>query len=226
MSEKPDFEKRKMFVWSNYVYWLMVTNVQFLIAIIPTLLLFIFVTPAIENLILYVLLLLPVGPALGALIASMIQILEKKDLTPMKDFWRYYRNNWWDSFRLWGLFVGVEAILIVDILFNNELFGIQTSFFSFFFLLLFFLVALVLIPTFLISIKFKFTFKDLLKLGMFYTLTRIKLTIGNACILFITYVVMVVTVEMLPLLFMSVFMYLLVAYNFDILSDIKGKYIK
>lgn len=226
MSEKPEFEKRKMYVFSNYVYWLMGLNIHFLISLIPTLAAMLLIEPVIRNILLYGLILLPVGPSLGALIACVLQIIEKKDLNPMKDYWHYYQKNWRDSLKVWSLFIGVEVILIVDILYVNEIFNTQTSLFSFFFLILFILCALVIIPSFVINTKFKFKIKDLFKLSIFYTLTRFKLTVGNACILFLTYFVMTFTVEIFPLLFGSLLVYLLVAYNYETIRDIKGKYIQ
>lgn len=226
MTDKPELEKRKMYIYSNYLYWLMGITIHFLISLIPTLATMLLIEPVIQNILLYAVMLLPVGPSLGAIIACVLKIIEQKDLNPAKDYWQYYHKNWRDSLKVWSLFIGVEAILIVDIIYVNDMFNMETPLFSFFFLLLFILCALVVIPVFVINIKFKFSLKDLLKLGIFYTLTRFKLTVGNACISFLTYFIMTVTIEILPLLFGGVLVYLIVAYNYETLVDIKGKYIQ
>lgn len=226
MSEKQEFEKRKMYIFSNYVYWLFLTNILFGLAILPSLLVIVFIEPVIRNVFLYLITFLPIGPALGALAACMIQVVEKRELSPAIDYWKYYKRNWKDSLRLWSLFLAAATILLVDIFYVNELFSLNTTLFSVLFFLLFALLILFIIPTFLIMVKFSFAFKDLLKLGFLYTVTRFKITTGNACIVFLTLFIMYRTIDFLPVLFASVLVFVIVHYNHDTLKDIQQKYIQ
>ena len=67
-------EKRKMYIYSNYLYWLMGITIHFLISLIPTLATMLLIEPVIQNILLYAVMLLPVGPSLGAIIACVLKI--------------------------------------------------------------------------------------------------------------------------------------------------------
>lgn len=140
----------------RYGYFFLVTNLLFLLANLLFLFVFISFPPKLENSVIYLVALLPMGPALTALFFSMGQLVRTGDLAPVKDFFRAYRANFWLSMKYWVLQLILSAIMIIDaIYFYQRDWLILAIVFLILFLLvcLFSLVGFPLLATFEIQLK-------------------------------------------------------------------------
>lgn len=98
----------------RYGYFFLVSNSLFLLANLLFLVVFISFPPKLEHSVIYLLALLPMGPAITALFFSMGQLVRTGDLAPVKDFVRAYRTNFWLSMKYWFLQLMLSAIMLID----------------------------------------------------------------------------------------------------------------
>ena len=92
------------------VYWLIMLEVMFLLFTAPGWVATLFLAADSSNIPLYVACLLPLGPAVAALVfAWRRRELEGPDLAPARRFWRGYRLNFGDVLRWWAPFLALVA---------------------------------------------------------------------------------------------------------------------
>lgn len=140
----------------RYGYFFLASNLLFILANLLFLIVFITFPPKLEYSIIYLIALIPLGPALTALFFSMGQLVRTGDLAPVKDFARAYRSNFWLSLKYWLLQLTLSAILFIDaIYFYQRDWQILAAVFLVLFLLvcLFSLIGFPLIATFEIELK-------------------------------------------------------------------------
>lgn len=140
----------------RYGYFLLVSNLLFLLANLLFLFVFISFPPRLEHAIIYLVALLPMGPALTALFFSMGLLVRTGDLAPVKDFVRAYRTNFWLSMKYWLLQLVLSAIMLIDaVYFYQRDWLILAAVFLVLFLLvcLFSLIGFPLLATFDIQLK-------------------------------------------------------------------------
>ncbi len=87
ITEKP------LYIAIQYFYHFLVVNIHFMIANLLFLTAYFLIEVTVENILVFYIALLPAGPSLVALYASMDKLIRQKDLRPTKDFWKYYRDN-------------------------------------------------------------------------------------------------------------------------------------
>ncbi|AZP03540.1 YesL family protein [Jeotgalibaca ciconiae] len=220
--QKQEFGSGKLYKITQNIYWFFGINIIFLLSNSLFFIFILFLEKSFSNISLYLLSIIPSGPALAAIIGSTFKIIEIDDFsTPIKDFVTYYKKNFFDSLKIWIPFLFILLILFTDVFYFYES-GSSLGFFFFLFLTI--LVILYMIPTFMINIKFKFKIKDLLKLGAFYSLTKIKITFGNLATLFTLFVLVFYISELILLFICSLLVYFLVNYNYSIIKEIREKY--
>lgn len=140
----------------RYGYFFLVSNLLFLLANLLFLFVFITFPLKLEHSLIYLVALLPMGPALTALFFSMGQLVRTGDLAPVKDFLRAYRTNLWLSMKYWFLQLVLSAIMLIDaIYFYQRDWLILAAVFLILFLLvcLFSLIGFPLLATFEIQLK-------------------------------------------------------------------------
>jgi len=93
------------------IYCFIILELVFLVAISPSLVAIFFLSPEFNNLPLFIICALPVGPALsGVVFALRRRSLEGPDLSPAAHFWRGYRLNFKDVLRWWAPFLILCAL--------------------------------------------------------------------------------------------------------------------
>ncbi|MDZ7835633.1 MAG: DUF624 domain-containing protein [Alkalibacterium sp.] len=146
-----------------------------------TVFLFLFVEVTLANIVWYLIGIIPLGPALGALLGATIRVIEEDDFSePGRDFRRYYRKNVLDSLKIWLPFLVLLYLFSVNINYYLGLVEGTLMLLGYFFIFLTLVLILYLIPVFLIQIKLRFRYGDtLLKLGWYYFFMKLKLTVEN-----------------------------------------------
>ncbi|MDR2973309.1 MAG: hypothetical protein LBV00_01150 [Propionibacteriaceae bacterium] len=93
------------------IYWVMVLTFMFALTTAPGWVVSLFLAPDPSNLPWFVACLVPVGPALAALVfAWRRRDIEGPDLAPAVRFWRGYRLNLVDVLRWWAPYLAVLAV--------------------------------------------------------------------------------------------------------------------
>jgi|SRR5690625_160674 len=226
MGNKREFGEGLLSTFTNFVYWLMVLNVYFILTNIVFLFFFLALEPSFSNIILYFLALIPTGPSISALYYSTAKLVKEKEISPTKDFFHGYKINVIDSLKLWLPALTVLFIIVVDLqyfyakatTFNQVLAGI------FFVALVFILILLLYV--FPINAQFKFRIRDIYRLSVYYVFKTMRVTTGNIAILFLTAFIMFVTSDFIILFLASLVCYILTLNNQAAMEDVKLNFVK
>jgi len=161
----------------NYGYWFLMLNLYFAIANIPFILALTTLQFVPSNMIYYFITLIPMGPALAALMGSLNKIVLEKDISVTKDFWKFYKGSFSASVRLWTITLAMIFILAIDIamFMDKSLFVIVSPFFIIISLLLLNMVICGLV----IMIKTKHKIKMLFILSFYYSIKKFYITFLN-----------------------------------------------
>jgi len=221
-----DYNQGGFFRFSNYVYWLLILNILFVITNIILFAALIALIPTISNAILYYLAFIPTGPALAALFHSLSVLARKKDVSPVQTFFTAYKENFKDSLKVWIPIITVFFILLIDIQYFNQ----QPTFFNQIlngvFLVAIFLLVIFSIYVLAITTHYTFRLRDIYRLSGYYLLTWIKRTTGNIGILFLTVVLMFFTSDFIIIFICSLVAWLLMLNTKPIIQDVKLRFVK
>ncbi|MDC3416902.1 YesL family protein [Aquibacillus salsiterrae] len=226
MDNGKQFGEGILSVISNNIYWLALINVYFVACNILFLFFFLTLIPSFSNTVIYFLALIPTGPAVAALFYTLGKLIREKEVSPTKDFFYGYRLNFRDSLKVWLPMLLVIFILVVDIQYFNVEPTTRNQVLAGIFLVVLILLATILNYVFLISANFKFRVRDIYRLSMYYSFTRIKITTGNIGIIVMTLFFMFIISDFMILFVASVVGYFLVLNSRAILEDIKENFVK
>ncbi|GAB2539632.1 DUF624 domain-containing protein [Gracilibacillus alcaliphilus] len=165
--------ERPLYIAIQYIYYVMITNILFIAANILLVAAFIFVEIRIENILLFYAALLPMGPALAALHATMGKAIREQDLKPVKDFFSYYRKNFAVSSKYWLIHLTAVTILIIDIHYANIYFSALSPIFLFLIVILLFMM----LYAFPILTRFEVKIKNLLMVSIYSIFRFYKTTL-------------------------------------------------
>lgn len=104
---------------TSAIYWWLVVGLLFVLVTAPGTIPMLFLEQHISNAPLFALFLLPVGPALSALLFAMARREEAEDVTPAAHFLRGYRMNALDVLLLWVPASVVLTILAINLGFRE-----------------------------------------------------------------------------------------------------------
>jgi len=161
----------------NYAYWFLMLNLYFAIANIPLIAAFSLLKLVQSNAIYYFAALIPMGPAIAAIMAAMKKIVTDKDISVTKDFWRFYKGNFSSSVKLWLVILVLLLILAADIAFfvDKPIFAIISPLF----IILSILLLNMLICGLVTLIQTKHRLKTLLILSFYYAIKKFYITFLN-----------------------------------------------
>ncbi|MDX8044560.1 DUF624 domain-containing protein [Gracilibacillus sp. S3-1-1] len=165
--------EKPLFTAIQYVYYFLLTNIHFMLANSLFLVAFVFVEMTVQNILLFYLTLLPAGPSLAALYATMGKVIRERDLNPTKDFWSYYKKNFRLSTKYWFIQWTILTVLIVDIYYANQFLPILSPVF----LLLFIFSLFILLYAFPIMSRFEVKLKNLFIVSIYAIFRYFKTTL-------------------------------------------------
>jgi len=178
-----EYKENIIFTAFNYIAWFVLANLYFLAANI----LFIgynitFGIDMSSNIsLLYFISLIPMGPALTALCASMGKIVREKDINITKYYIKSYKINFKQSLQLWCAELGILFISYINLNLAAKG-GILSSFTILFIVVCVFAVAVGTIAFPIIS-RFEFKIIDVIKIAFIYSIKMINVTFINMIIL-------------------------------------------
>lgn len=220
MQEK-NITQTKLYKILQYVYYFLISNIWFLVTNSIFFIGQLYISLSISSILLYVLILIPSGPSVTALFFTMRKLLIEKDISPTKQFFKSYKENFWVSLKYWFIQLLLLTVLIVDLLFildRGYLFLAVVVAIIIIFLLLMTINAFLILSTFEVTTKNLFIFSFLTVVKNF-----IK-SITNLSILFGFGIIWYVIPSQASLFIFSVTVYYLVRNNQLILKNMEEKY--
>lgn len=207
----------------NYVMWFFIGNLYFLICNLPLCIFFIFI--GIKNveaaLPLFLLVSLPFGPAVTALLYAMGKLVKEKDLSITKCFFTSYKTNFKQSLLLWTL----QLLLLTILHLNIQFF----KFSSFGYLLMpFFYISIALISVlglyaYPLIAKFHISLLEVIKASLTISIYKFPITIGNLIILVFAMILMDAKPSYVVLFIASITCYLLMFLQKDLHKELELK---
>jgi len=164
----------------NYGYWFLMLNLYFAIANIPFILALSILQFVPSNMIYYFITLIPMGPALAALMASLNKIVVEKDISVTKDFWKFYKGSFSSSILLWTITLSLLFILTIDIVvfMDKSIFAMASPLF----IILSILLLNMVICGLVIMTKTKHKLKTLFILSFYYSIKKFYITFLNTAL--------------------------------------------
>ncbi|MEH7081253.1 YesL family protein [Neobacillus drentensis] len=211
----------------NYGYWFLMFNLYFAIANIPFILALSTLQFVPSNMIYYFITLIPMGPALAALITSLNKLAVEKDISVTKDYWHFYKGKFSESMRLWSITLALLFILAMDIavFMDKSVFALVSPLF----IILSILLLNMVICGLVIMTQTKHTLKTLFILSFYYSIKKFFITFLNTILasffIFILLIKPVFAFMLLP----SVIFFLIVRNSSLIFrneGNIKGNFVK
>lgn len=221
------FGDGRLYKGTLVISWFFLITLAFNLSQLALFAIFLFVEASLTNIVWYLLGLIPVGPALAALYASCIYVIEYRDYSePIKLYWKLLKANFLDSLKIWLPFLVLLYLFSVNINYYMNFSTLLGPRFSWVFIILSGVLLLYLNILLMISTKYRFAYKGLLKLGLYYLFSRLVLTTGTLFYWFIIIFLLLKVSHWLLLFLPVVMIYLVVLYNFRILHDVKEKFIE
>lgn len=219
-----EFGSGLLYQITNWIYWLLVLNICFVGTNIFFLLAVITLTPDLSNIIFYYLSLILSGPSIAALLYSTLQLIQEKEETPLRDFFRAYRINLKDTLRFWVPVLTFFCIGVVNIKYLSIHHSVLNEIISMALLLLYFFLAIVTIQAFVINSKLSFKTLDLFKVAIYTSVKHLKITVGNFSILFLFWFLFNNTSDFLMLFLGSFMAYLILLNSRKFLSSVENQF--
>lgn len=224
--DSKDFSGGPIYTFANYIYWFILLTFYFSITNIIFFIFLLFLERDFSNISLYLLSLVPTGPALSALFYCFDKMVKEKDLVPTRDFFSGYRKNFKDALKLWIPSLFIMFILIVDLQYHFVRDTTFSNIMSIFFLLLIVLFFLILLYAMQINTFFIFRIRDIYRLSAYYIVMNLKETLGNLGIVFVSLFVASITSNFLLVFFICVILYLIFLNSRIVLQDVKNNFIE
>ncbi|MFS0658496.1 DUF624 domain-containing protein [Niallia alba] len=226
MEQKKEFGQGILFTFSNYVYWILLTNIYFVATNAVFIFFFMTLTPSFSNIALYALALIPSGPAISGLLYSMEKLVRTKELSPTADFFYGYRSNLKGTFYIWTIILAVFFVLLIDLQYLRMTVTPVNQIIFIVVLILTLIWTMLSINILIINAKYTFRLRDIVKLSAYYLFIKFKETIGNILILFLVGVATVMTTDFLVIFIASLIAMIMSFNSRAMLNHIESNFLK
>lgn len=224
---KHEFGEGPIYTITNYIFWLFLGNLYFLLLNLPLLYLLLVIVsngnnelPVGFSTVLF-LCCIPIGPSATALFSVMGKLVREKDVNITKDFFKAYKTNFLQSIFLWTLGILIIVLLLFDIKIIIS-YGYSSFLIDILYGVMAFIVILGLYVFPIIS-RFYLKSKDVLKFSAYYAIKKIHITILNVCSFVIVGFVFFKITTFILLFISSIICYLIMFYEQKILTEIEEK---
>lgn len=166
---------RPIYTMIKYLYYFFLTNFYFIMCNILFFIVFYLADLVFENILLFYITLIPMGPSITAVLSSMGKLVREKDVNPTKDFFIAYKNNFIPTMKYWLIQLTIIFILLIDILQQVT----DTSLFSIIYLILLIVCIFIMIYAFPIISRFEVKIKNLFIVSIYANFKYIRTTLLN-----------------------------------------------
>ena len=167
MRNEQDLINNKFYVISNYIMYFFITNMCFLFCISP-LLIYRFLYNG-NSKVITLILSISIGPALSTLFSTMGKFVREKDISPLKDFFHFYKMNFFQGVIAGTIFNSLISILYFDIIYFISTHKIVQMYLMFIMILL---VCLISMYGYLIISRYNVKILFLLKTSLVLTIKK------------------------------------------------------
>ncbi|WP_234124855.1 DUF624 domain-containing protein [Clostridium hydrogenum] len=224
MNRKREFGEGLIFNISNYLFWFLLGNIYFWVMNIPYL--FVALTMSLNgnvdvNVIL-ILSLIPMGPALTALLGVMGKLTRDGDVNLTKDFFKAYKENLFDSLFFWTLGLLILFVIKVDMVLianNSHLYflNIVTKIISYICIALAFYV-------FPIISRFHLKKMSIVRLSFEYLIKKVYICIISFAVIYLLGIISNKSFQVVMVLFsVSIVTYMIMYLQKGALKDIEDR---
>jgi len=226
MRNKKDVLNNKVYIGATYITNFFVTNFWFLVMILP-LILYMYKFECNISMPIMLFLSILIGPAITTVFSVMGKLLREDEIAPTKDFFHFYKLNFFQS-----LLVGVILNIAISITyFDMDYFGSSgNKFFSYFFLVLLVLVIMLSMYIYPIISRYNIRIGHLFKLSINLLIKKIYISLSCISIIIIVFGLLRITkLSLIALLFgASIICYLIIRIERNMIdeleADIREKY--
>jgi uncharacterized membrane protein YesL len=197
-------------------FYIVAGNIYFLLVNIPAgFITYLFLMNIRVSILEVFLCLIPIGPGMVALLSTMNKLINKKESSITKDFFKAYKDNFKTSILIWTIQLSVLVILYVDILY-------KTSPFTYLFILLFIIMSSMTFYSLPLIVSFHIKVKDALILSFMLVTKRFVITFSIWGILILGSLLFFLTVSVSILFIFSLIAMIIMYYERNLLSEIKN----
>lgn len=221
MNNNIDYKEGFIITILNYITWFVLANIYFLVSNI----LFIgyIITFGIDitsNVsILFLVSLIPMGPALTALCASMGKIIREKDINITRYYFNAYKINIKQSLILWCIELIILFVSYIDLKVATSG-SILSNFAILFVLICIFTIALSTI-VFPVASRFDLKTMDVLKLSFIYSIKKLHIVIINIITIVIGFYLVYILPGIVFLCLSSLMCFVIMRNNKSIINEIE-----
>ena len=223
MGKQKEFYDRPLFSIINYITWLLLGGLYFILLNIPLIFFYTLTSynASLFSIALLFICLIPFGPALGALYSTMAEIVREKDISFTSYFFNSYKTQFKSNFKLWFVELLLLTIFFVDFQYfylNMPSMGLHIVF-----LILGIFVLILGLYAFPINCRFDMKLKDIIALSFYYSIKKFHITVLKVIVTLIA-IFLVAKVHALLVLFIpSILCFILTIYDKPILLELEKK---
>lgn len=166
---------RPIYMMVKYLYCFFLINFYFVVCNVLFFIVFYLADLVFENILLFYITLIPMGPSITAVLSSMGKFVREKDVNPTKDFFIAYKTHFIPTMKYWLIQLTMIFILLIDILQTVT----DTSLFSIVYLILLIVCLLIMIYALPIISRFEVRMKNLFIVSIYANFKYIKTTLLN-----------------------------------------------
>ncbi|MDL4841898.1 DUF624 domain-containing protein [Aquibacillus rhizosphaerae] len=166
---------RPIYMMTKYMYAFFVTNLYFLLCNLLFFIVYFLADFTFQNIILFYLTMIPMGPSITAVLSAMGKLVREKDVSPSIEFWKAYKRNFWVTMKYWFIQLTIIFILIIDIYYATTRINFISPLF-FLFLLASLFVMMYALP---VITRFEVKLKNLLIVSIYSNFKFFKTTVLN-----------------------------------------------
>lgn len=167
---------RPIYTLTKYVYYFFITNFYFIICNILFLIVFYLAEFVFENILLFYITLIPTGPSITAVLATMGKLIREKEINPTLEYFRAYKLNFLPTMKYWLIQLTILLILSVDVFYSINRSNILSPVFFILIIVCFF----IMIYAFPIISRFEVKMKNLFIVSIYSNFKFPKATLLNA----------------------------------------------
>ncbi|OOM82470.1 hypothetical protein CLPUN_01720 [Clostridium puniceum] len=219
MRNKNDILNNKVYIGAAYITNFFITNFWFLVMLLP-LILYMYKFEGNISMPIMLLLSILMGPAITTLFSVMGKFLREGEISPTKDFFHFYKLNFFQS-----LLVGIILNIAISITyFDMDYFSSSgNQIFSYFFLILLVLVIMISMYIYPIISRYNIRIGYLFKLSINLLIKKIYISLSCISIIVIVFGILRITrLSLIALLFgASIICYLIMRIERKMIDELE-----
>lgn len=212
---KDKSNKISLFNIFSTVFYIVAANLYFLLVNIPAIFIgYLYLMDVRVSVLEVFLCLIPIWPAMVALLSVMNKFINKNESSITKDFFKAYKDSFKTSILIWTIQLSVLVILYVDIL-------SKPSIFTYVFMLLFIIMSSMLFYSLPLIASFHIKVKDVLILSFILVTKKFLITFAIWGALILGALIFFLTASVSILFIFSLMSMVIMYYERNLLSEIK-----